>query len=293
MGLISKIIEAPQKGYSKPEIIRSLGIFCEIFEDKLIDFLPKIIQILLECLQEEDLELHEPIRDSFGKIAKHILSNIPLPEAGKETHVLLRNLWNLCGDASRHTQIGSALCISKILQGVRGEILHDSVERISLKLTELLEKPECKATLQLLECIMSLLVSVDDNASQLENSAKIVLPSVVQNISNSEWNVRKLALEIIYLLTALAGETLEVYRDDLIEIVEQSRYDKVSLWLSEHNFLNLQKRSKAFKKWQSLLQMDSKTFEMFHKKNLVSFAEPLAQDSKTVQVSDSSTSLEN
>ena len=229
--MISKIIEAPQKGYSKPEIIRSLGIFCEIFEDKLLDFLPKIIQILSECLQEEDLELHEPIRDSFGKIAKHILCNLPLPEAARETFTLLRNLWSVCGDGSRHTQIGSALCISKILQGVNGEILHDSVEKISVRLTELIENPACKATLQILECIMSLLVSVDDNASQLENSARIVLPTVVQNISNSEWNVRKLALEIVYLLTALAGEILETFRDDLLEIVEQCRYDKVNLFL--------------------------------------------------------------
>jgi len=34
------------------------------------------------------------------------------------------------------------------------------------------------------------------------------------------------------LLTALAGETLEHFRDDIIEIVEQCRYDKVSKYLS-------------------------------------------------------------
>ena len=227
LSLISKALDSSQKGYSKPELIRSLGTLTEVFQEKLIDFVPRIQYISLNCLTEDDLNLHDPLRELFGKLTKYTLSKASKQDGARETKILLKNLWEMCGGTSKYTQIGAALCMSKVLQGIHGEIISDLVERVALKLVDLLRRPECKATLQLLECIMNLLVSIDENAAQLENAGRIVLNSIVENLSNTEWNVRKLALEILYLLTALNREGLEPFKKKLLEIVSECKFDKV------------------------------------------------------------------
>lgn len=227
LSLISDLTENSQKAYSKPEAIKVLGMLAEIFQGHLIEFTPGILQLILSNLSQDNPELHDSLKDVVGKLVKYVLGRVDPKEGAKELKNTLKNLWRICRGASKSTQIGAAMCISEIIQSSKKEILKDHVELVASKVTRLLKKPECRAKFELLKCLMSLVVSVDDSLSQLKTIADIILPCIVENIESRDWNVKKLCFTIITLLSENARDAIAPYKRLLMEAVAQCKHDKV------------------------------------------------------------------
>lgn len=78
---------------------------------------------------------------------------------------------------------------------------------------------------------MNLVLLADNNSNQLAKIINAVLPVVADNIVDTQPSVRKIALEILHYMIAVAGEILGTYKNELIEIVGQLRQDKVKFHL--------------------------------------------------------------
>lgn len=228
LSLISDLTENPQKVYSKPEALRSTGILIEVLQGRLFEFTPKIQQIILSSLSQDDPEFHDPLKEVVGKLAKYVLGRVDPRDGSKEAKSILKSLWRICRGSGKYTQIGAAMCISEIIQTSKRDILRDHVERVASKVVRLLRKQECKARFELLKCLMSLIVSVEDSSGQLKGIADIILPTVVEHIESRDWNVKKLSFTILHLLAESAGDAIAQYKRLLMEAVSQCRHDKVN-----------------------------------------------------------------
>lgn len=64
------------------------------------------------------------------------------------------------------------------------------------------------------------------SASQLP----ILLASVQEELDNSEWVVRKAAADTLACMATAAGSTLAPHKGGVVAALENSRFDKVSLF---------------------------------------------------------------
>lgn len=54
------------KTTTKKEYIKLFGLMAEIFEEKILDFLPRILNAVNKRLKDADSVLHSAISDTFG-----------------------------------------------------------------------------------------------------------------------------------------------------------------------------------------------------------------------------------
>ena len=66
---------------AKKEYIKLFGTMAEIFEEKILDYLPRILNGLNKRLKDGDNALHQAISDTFGALVEFSLKNIIFSEA--------------------------------------------------------------------------------------------------------------------------------------------------------------------------------------------------------------------
>jgi hypothetical protein len=68
------------------------------------------------------------------------------------------------------------------------------------KLLELFSTPSIKCATQLLECLISLILAVELNFGSY---APNFLPFVLECMATNDWATRKMAIDVIYTMTAI------------------------------------------------------------------------------------------
>jgi hypothetical protein len=61
------------KNLQRKELIKILGLAAEIFSEKLVQFLPKILQFYAKRIKDAENFLHQPMADTMGSIVHHLL----------------------------------------------------------------------------------------------------------------------------------------------------------------------------------------------------------------------------
>ena len=207
--------------------MKVIGIMAEVFEEKLANFIPKILQILSKKLKENDPQMHDTLSASIGNLISFTVRNLELEPGFKSLQSVFGMLFQLCSKGSRYAQIGSAMCVTKVIQSSPFEFLYTMVDEIAARVIELLRQHTCKAHIQLFECLLSLIVAFEGNGEKLHVSAKNLLPIAIDNLTNGDWNVRKIAVELIYTLSVIAPETIRPYKHELLEVLGHCKFDKV------------------------------------------------------------------
>ena len=54
-----------------------------------------------------------------------------------------------------------------------------------------------------------------------------VLPIIVDNMGNKDWMARKISVDAIYTLSVLMPESLENFKNELLEVLNHCRFDKI------------------------------------------------------------------
>ena len=119
------------------------------------------------------------------------------------------------------------MCITKAIQSSPVDCLQYMSDDITWKIIEFLKSPNCKANLQLFESILSLILAVEENIPKLNENTKNLLPVIIDNMAHSDWNVRKIAIEVIYTLSVLIPDILALYKHALLDVLNHCRFDKV------------------------------------------------------------------
>jgi len=64
------------KTQQKKEYIKIYGVAAEIFEESLIQFLPKILGNLQKKIKEETIQMHSAVSDTLGQLELNILDKV-------------------------------------------------------------------------------------------------------------------------------------------------------------------------------------------------------------------------
>ncbi len=223
-----------QKATGKRESMKVIGLMAEVFEDRLAPYLPKILNIMSKKLKENDPQVHDTLSASLGNLVNFTLRNLDMDTAYKSLESIFQMLFQLCSKGNRYTQIGAAMSITKTIQSCSFEFLYLMVDDISSKIIEVLRQHTCKAHIQLFECLLSLILVFEGNSDKLHESAKNILPATIDNLTNGDWNVRKIAVEVIYTLSVIIPEAIIPYKNEILEVLGHCRFDKVWLNMREY-----------------------------------------------------------
>ena len=216
-----------QKSTAKKETVRVMGVMAEVLEDRLIDFLPRMIGLITKRLKDNDMQINVACSETMATIIGATMRGQTIDQAYKHLSTIFRTFFGMFAGKTKEAQIGAAMCIAKVIQTSPVECLYYMIDEIMFKLVELLRWPACKAQLQVLEAILSLLLAVEENTEKLRKNGVVLLPAVEENLNNPDWTVRKIAIEVIYTLSVLVPEVLSANKGNLMESLNTLRFDKV------------------------------------------------------------------
>lgn len=211
---------------TKREYIRVFSIISEIYKSQIFDYFPKMCYILAKRLKESDGQLNSIISEAMGNMINNIFKNIEPYEAIKPLMAIIFNFFENFGHDQKFVQIGTAMCISKIIQSSPVECLIAISNRILLKILESLNSPVCKAQSQLLESLLSLILGIEDKFREL---LPLCIPTLNECLTKEDYNVRKLANDVIYTLGVLLPNFLKKFKKDLEINLTKCRFDKVKI----------------------------------------------------------------
>lgn len=221
---LSEIHQQLQKPSTRKEYIKVYGLIAEIYEDKILEIFPKIISSLNKRLKEGDSQLNQAISETMGQLVEHIFKHIEIQDALKPLSSALSLFFENFAHDQRNTQIGSAMCISKIIQTSPVDCLEYLMDKIVSKIKESLTNGCCKSQTQLLESLLSLILGVEE---KFQIYLDEVLPIILDSMTNADWNVRKIANDIIYTLCVLVPDRLTKYKTEIIRHLNNCRLDKI------------------------------------------------------------------
>jgi len=212
---LSEIHQQHQKPSTRKEYIRVYGLIAEIYEDKILEIFPKIVMNLNKRLKEGDNQLNQAISETMGQLIEHVFKHIDPNEALKPLSSAIFLFFENFLHDQRNTQIGSAMCISRIIQTSPVNCLEFLMPKIVVKLKEAFVSGYCKSQTQLLESLLSLILGVEE---KFQDHLEEVLPTILDSMLNSDWTVRKISNDIIYTLCVLIPDGIINHKEQIINI---------------------------------------------------------------------------
>jgi len=90
------------KNFNFKENYKVLAILAEVYGNKILAFLPKILSIASSGLKENNPHIHEPLSDSIGSVIGYGLGNVSVNEACKHINSVLNSFYSLFESSSRY-----------------------------------------------------------------------------------------------------------------------------------------------------------------------------------------------
>lgn len=129
----------------KKELLKLYSSAAEIFEEALQPFMPKILSYLQKKLKDGDPLLHQVISDSLGALVHHVLKKVEaLDELLDQVNPILKLLFANLQTPNKQLQIGSAICLTRVIQNAPVTSLQTSLPTISQKIQDILTLSSCK-----------------------------------------------------------------------------------------------------------------------------------------------------
>ena len=216
-----------EKVKAKRGLIKIIGVMAEVFQERLIDFLPRILQILIKKLKENDSQLYNALSESVEALVIFVFPEIEVEVACDNIRNILSQFFYLCGTGHSHTQTAAAMCVLKILQAIDPRCLSMLLKETCTNIFKLLRHQSCKTHEILFQAVLSVMFIYEGNPTKLQESIHILLPVIIDNMVHKDSNVRKIVVEVIFTIGQLIPEMISPYRDCLLEKLNTCRYDQV------------------------------------------------------------------
>ena len=206
----------------KREFIKLYGVFAEILEGEAIQYLGKIFAALSKKLKECNTALNESISLAYGQVIHNTLHTLPdLESSCSQMLAILKVLFENMNSTNKIIQVGSGLCITKIIQHSPLECLTFLLDRLSGKLVQVLGT--CKAHCQIVEAIISLVLSVEQ---KYELYAARTVPELMNHAFEEDYLCRKQVAEALYTLAAVVPAAVQPLADEVLNVLNKLRTDK-------------------------------------------------------------------
>lgn len=212
------------KTQQKKEHIKLYGVASEIFEEALIPFLPKIVNYLQRRVKEGETSMHQVLSESIGSVAHHLFKKLDTQDAIDNLNIIMKMLLKNIQSANKNIQVSAGMCLTKLIQNVNVEVLNQILDNLCDRLLELFASHNTKCHTQLLECVISLILAVED---EFIKNAPSFLPFILECMASNDWATRKMAIDVIYTMAAIIKDALTNFREEIMEVLNHSRFDKV------------------------------------------------------------------
>lgn len=81
-----------------------------------------------------------------------------------------------------------------------------------------------------MECLLSLILSLEDKYMGNINEILDIILLVVEN-QNNDWNLRKVSLDVVYSIVILMPIQAKIFKSLIINILSKARFDKVFFYI--------------------------------------------------------------
>jgi hypothetical protein len=206
----------------KREFIKLYGTFAEILEAEAVPYLSKIFAALSKKLKECNSALNDGISLAYAQVVHNTLHTLPdLESSCSQLLGILRGLFENMNSTNKVIQVGSGLCITKIVQHSPLECLVFLLDRLSLKLVQVLSS--CKAHCQVVEAIISLVLSVEQ---RFEPFTARTVPELINHAFEEDYMCRKQVAEALYTLAAVVPQSVSQFAEEILQVLNKLRTDK-------------------------------------------------------------------
>ncbi|CAG9326060.1 unnamed protein product [Blepharisma stoltei] len=209
----------------KKEFVKLYGYMAEVLEGNMIPFIPRVLNTLQKKLKEANPHLFDAISSTFGMIIHNTLHTLPdLPSSCNQLALILKPLFQNLSTSNKNVQICSAHCLVKIIQHSPIECLKFMLEKLSAKILEYLNSPNCRATGQLIEASISLILSIEQDFAPYAAS---YFPALLQSATDEDFATRKQALDALYTLAAVIPNSVVPFASEVMQLLNKARTDKI------------------------------------------------------------------
>ncbi|CAD8211382.1 unnamed protein product [Paramecium octaurelia] len=194
--IVQVLIEAKSDKISVvKEQLKLFGLLAECANENLSPQLPMIFTHLLKRIKDfESMScVCTQVAEIIGKIVKLCCFD------GDVLNSILKPLMNHLNQNAQH-----ALCLTRVVQFLSFEILEQNALFLFRKFISLLNQQNGKV--EILEGMAAIILSVEE---QSDIFADEIIPHLQQLLSNQQWQVKKMALDILYSLVVLQKEKIQ------------------------------------------------------------------------------------
>lgn len=163
------------------------------------------------------------IADTYSGLIEFSLKNVSHNEATFIISECLKVLFDVVRTGNMNAQSGASICISKIIQNSPINSVNSLFEGTLNKIFENLKLEQCKCQGEMLECMLSLLLT---NQMKVSKYIDLILPILLNNMHSQKWNVRKVSIDTLYSLCIICPNDIKEYKLELIEAINILKTDK-------------------------------------------------------------------
>ncbi len=207
----------------KREVAKIYGIMGEVFGESLVAFISRILETCEPKL--EDPQLHVAISDSLGVMMHHIFQRIEgVEEQVAHLGSTADKLLEMARAGRPNVQVGAAMCLTRVVQNAPPEALVAVLPQLSDCLLEFIMCPGVKCLAQILEILISLILTVE---LAFEPHAKKFLPALIDCMQpRQDSMIRKIAIDVVYTLAAFIPNSLSDQSEIITGSLREAKTDK-------------------------------------------------------------------
>lgn len=221
---LSSINEKSLSNAANKEFIKIYGYIAEILESYCVPVIPLILSALQSKLNDSNALLHDSVAQSFGMLVHNTMHTFhTLDSACDSLRTIFSALFQNAASVSKVLQVGTAMCVNKVIQHSPLECLIFMLSTITQKLLETLNAPNFKAHGQLLEAVISLVLSVEKAYSPYVTET---VSTVVKCVNSEDLVTRKHCMNVLYTLGALLPEDVTPLRTEIVAVSNNCKTDR-------------------------------------------------------------------
>ena len=152
--------------------------------------------------------------EAIGAIVHHVVGNLEDDEEiDKVMDMVFTMIFTNLNQPSRLTQAAAANCLTKVIQDTPIQPLLLTLPTVCRSILDTMAGAGFKAYMQILESLISLILSVEHEFAPYGQE---FLPVLLQCVESSDWNSRKMAIDCMYTLAAILEESIIPFKKDIL-----------------------------------------------------------------------------
>lgn len=130
----------------------------------------------------------------------------------------------LTKSTSKTPQAAGAICLSKVIQNMKNELLWDNLDSLMDKIISMLKSNTLRAHAALLESLIAIVFYLDEEFVPFVDR---FIPVLLEQIQSRDWNTQKVGIEAFNALTTTMADSIIPHRVSILLALKTTRVHKM------------------------------------------------------------------